>query len=90
MKKDYEEIRPSGKIKNKDISSIVSIENETENKLLKLENSTRINNKFVYDLPLPQPFVMTNNLRIFTNLNLWEYKEGLYECYIFNYEEKKQ
>lgn len=86
--KDYEEIRPSGKIKNKDISSIVSIENETENKLLKLENSTRINNKFVYDLPLPQPFVMTNNLRIFTNLNLWEYKEGLYECYIFNYEEK--
>lgn len=87
--KGYEEIRPTGKIKNKEISSVIDIENETENKLINLKNAENINGKFLYTLEIPQPFVITNNTHIFNNLNNWIYTEGVHKAYIFNYEEKE-
>lgn len=86
--KEYQELRPSGKLNNKNISSILEAEQSTENKLITISAYEQVDTNFVYSLEIPQAFIMTNNMSVFNELNKWKANEGIYEAYVFNYEAK--
>lgn len=84
---EYTKIRPTGKLKNKQISSIVRSQNITENKIIEIKDSIPSDNGYLYDLEIPQAFTMTNEITVLGGINEWMYLENRYRTYAFSYED---
>ena len=85
--KDYQVIRPSNKSKNKKVGSIVLTQENVENQIIEIKDSTKTETGFQYDLELPQAFMITNNVVVMGGKDEWQYLENRYRAYVFNYKD---
>lgn len=85
---EWQSIRPINKTGNIEIPSIVSCSNNFDNKIVELSDYTYNDEKVTYSLAIPQEFIASNNIDYMSNINEWNYREGFYEAWVFNYTDK--
>lgn len=85
--KEWRQIRPIGWDKNRDVPSVLKVQEVFENKLIELTNPTLDNGSYTYDLNIPQAFTISNKIKLFGGVNNWTYEEDRYSAFILNYED---
>ncbi|RLA68368.1 MAG: hypothetical protein DRQ78_00825 [Epsilonproteobacteria bacterium] len=93
--KDWESIRPVGRTSGDTLSkeSVINVNPTVDNKFILLEDKEVVNNIETYTLTLPDDFVRSNYLRVFSeditySSEDWEYERSMYSAIGILYEEK--
>lgn len=82
---EWRQIRPTGWSNNRDIPSVLKSQEIFENQIIEMTNSVKTIDGFLYDVDLPQPFLISNKTKILTDRNIWQYEEDRYSAYVLNY-----